>query len=147
MGTEESLEPAARGSRKSEFDWDSPPGKALAELFESLTTIRTLRRVVNDAVASVNRLEFQLRASILEVKKITPKLRPEAATSESNSGGLLTQMEVAEKLGISSASLLARIREWPPFPEPIHVSSRKIAYRARDIEDWVQSENKRLATK
>lgn len=43
---------AGGGRKKSEFDWDSPPGKALAELFKNLTTIRAMRRAVNGVEAS-----------------------------------------------------------------------------------------------
>lgn len=142
--TQNQDEPPASGRRPREFDWDSPPGIALSELFISDISIRALRRGMNEAESGLKRLEANLEKAIREIKKITPMHCPEEGNSELNLSILLTPSEVAEKLGISRVALVARTREWQ-FPEPIHISKKKVAYRRRDIEDWMEFESKRLA--
>lgn len=60
-----------------------------------------------------------------------------ADVSFTNISELLTTMEVADMLGVSRATLL-KMRKDRRFLEPIHLSARKLRYRRKDVEEWLE---------
>ena len=54
---------------------------------------------------------------------------------------LIRPRDAAAMLGISRKHLYA-LAEQPDFPQRIHISDRVIAWRVRDLEEWINSRPK-----
>ena len=59
---------------------------------------------------------------------------------------LIRPKQAAAMLGISRKHLYA-LADHPDFPERIHVSDRVVAWRVRDLEEWINSRSHTDASK
>lgn len=50
---------------------------------------------------------------------------------------LLRAGAVARRLGVSRTTLWRMRRDDPDFPRPVRLTARVIAWRVRDLDDWV----------
>jgi len=54
-----------------------------------------------------------------------------------NVGRLLSLQEVADRLGVSTVTLL-KMRNAGQMPQPIRISERKRMYREADVDEWLK---------
>ena len=76
-------------------------------------------------------------------EKLAEAIRTARALSNQT---LIRPREAAAMLGISRKHLYD-LADHPDFPERIHVSDRVVAWRVRDLEEWINSRSQTDASK
>lgn len=107
-----------------------------------LAMLATLTLQAKDGLANCSKLLDLILREASRVNIDVPSLERAAISDDENE--LLSLEQVAKRLSVSTVTLM-KMRRSGNFPEPIHISQRRRAYREGDIKEWLRSGAKQIA--